>query len=77
MSAPHVTCMVHTKPHSLGQSLMTLSFCRTSSSLKMSNQANSTPFSRSSPTIWREKPHLGEDGLPFMNNTTLWRFMIS
>lgn len=56
---------------------MTLSFCLTSSSLKMSNHANSTPFSRNRPTIWRENPHLGDDGLPFMNKTTLWRFMIS
>lgn len=41
----------------------------------MSNQANSTPFSLKSPTVCLLKPHLGAEGLPFMNKTTLCLFM--
>jgi hypothetical protein len=40
----------------LGQSFTLFRPCRTSSSLRMSNQANSTPFSRNNPTVCREKP---------------------
>jgi len=64
-------------PDSLGQSFTLFRPCLTSSSLRISNQANSTPFSRSSPTVCLEKPHFGAEGLPFMNSTTLCLFMSS
>ena len=63
--------------HSLGQSLTRFSPCLTSSSLKISNHANSTPFSLNRPTVWRENPHFGAEGLPFMNKTTSCLFISS
>lgn len=59
---------------SLGQSLTFFNPCRRSSSLRISNQANSTPFSLRSPTVCREKPHFGAVGLPFMKSITLCLF---
>jgi hypothetical protein len=52
----------------LGQSLCFFIPSRTSWSEKMSNQPNSTPSPRRIPTVWREKPHWGASGLPFMKS---------
>ena len=63
--------------YSLGQSFTLFKPCLTSSSENISNQANSTPFSLNSPTVCLENPHLGEEGFPFMNRTTLCLFINS
>jgi len=63
--------------HLLGQSLIFFNPCLTSSSLRISNQANSTPFSLNRPTVCLENPHLGEEGFPFINKTTLCLFINS
>ena len=49
--------------------------CRTLSSVRMSKCVNSTCWSFSSATAFRENPQRGSVGEPFMNNTILLWFM--
>ena len=49
---------------------LTLSPCRTVSSVRMSKVLNSTPALRSAATVLALKPHLGASGVPFMNSST-------
>ena len=59
----------------VGHSENSFNPCLTSSSARILKNPYRTPFSRSKPTVCREKPHCGAEGVPFMKSITFAAFV--